>query len=149
MAFKANALIIPACGFDSIPPDIAVFVSNRYVKAVLGPTTSIEDSVTLYDVQGGFSGGSTDSIISFVEDVPRDTLIESAADYVLCHRESRDRLILQRLTFPPRSPWTSQSPHEIRVQAPIWPFLVVARNILATTDGQPANGSPLLVIIPT
>ena len=87
MAFKTNALIIPACGFDSIPPDIAVFVANRYVKAVLGPSTSIEDSTTAYDVEGGFPGGSTDSIMSFVEDVPRKTLIRSAADYVLRHRE--------------------------------------------------------------
>lgn len=119
MAFKTNALIIPACGFDSIPPDIAVFVSNRYVKAVLGPQTSIEDSVTAYDVQGGFSGGSTDSIISFVEDVPRKTLMKSAADYVLRQREFCGCFIHQRLTVPARSSRTSQSPPKIRVQAPI------------------------------
>ena len=89
MAFKTNTLIVPACGFDSIPPDLAVFVSNRYVKAVLGPKTSIEDSVTAYSVEGGFSGGSTDSIMSFVEDVPRETLIKSVEDYALRQRESR------------------------------------------------------------
>ena len=119
VASKTNALIIPACGFDSIPPDIAVFVSNRYVKAVLGPETSIEDSVTAYDVEGGFSGGSTDSIMSFVEDVPRQILIESAADYVLCYRKSRDRFIPQRLMFLVYSPWSSKSPHKTRIQAPI------------------------------
>lgn len=89
MAFKTNALIIPACGFDSIPPDLAVYVSNRYVKSVLGPRTSIEDSVTAYDVEGGFSGGSTDSIMSFIEDVPRETLVKSTVDYALGHRELR------------------------------------------------------------
>lgn len=89
MAFRKGAVIIPACGFDSIPPDVAVYVSNRYVKSVLGPRTSIEDSVTMYNVKGGFSGGSTDSIMSFVEDVPRETLIKSVADYVLRHRKSR------------------------------------------------------------
>jgi len=95
MAFKTNALIIPACGFDSVPPDVAVYVSNRYVKSVLGPRTSIEDSVTAYDVKGGFSGGSTDSIMSFVEDVPRETLVKSVTDYVLRHRELCD-LFLSR-----------------------------------------------------
>jgi len=108
MAFKTNALIIPACGFDSIPPDIAVFVSNRYVKAVLGPTTSIEDSVTAYDVQGGFSGGSTDSIMSFVEDVPREALIESTADYVLCLPHgppSRPTRFVYKLPYGPSSSW--------------------------------------------
>ena len=89
MAFKTNALIIPACGFDSIPPDVAVYVSNRYVKSVLGSGTSIEDSVTAYDVKGGFSGGSTDSIMSFVEDVPRGVLIKSAKDYALRYRKLR------------------------------------------------------------
>lgn len=88
MASKTNALIIPACGFDSVPPDVVVYVSNRYVKSVLGPKASIEDSVTAYDVKGGFSGGSTDSIISFVEDVPRETFIKSMADYVLRYRKS-------------------------------------------------------------
>ena len=87
MAFKTGALIIPACGFDSIPPDVAVYVSNRYVKSVLGPETSIEDSVTAFDVKGGFSGGSAGAIVSFVEDVPRERLIASLGDYVLRYRE--------------------------------------------------------------
>lgn len=91
MAFKTNALIIPACGFDSVPSDVAVYVSNRYVKSVLGPRTSIEDSVTAYDVSGGFSGVPTDSIISFVEDVPRETLMKSAMDYALRYRKLRER----------------------------------------------------------
>jgi short subunit dehydrogenase-like uncharacterized protein len=90
MAFKTNALIIPACGFDSVPPDVAVYVSNRYVKSVLGPGTSIEDSVTAYDIKGGFSGGLTDSIMSFVEDVPRETLSKSVTDYVLRYRKLCD-----------------------------------------------------------
>lgn len=93
MAFKTNALIIPACGFDSVPPDVAVYVSNRYVKSVLGPKTSIEDSVTAYDVKGGFSGGSTDSIMSLVEDVPRETLVKSVTDYVLRYRKFSDRFL--------------------------------------------------------
>lgn len=84
MALKTGALIIPACGFDSVPSDMIVYVSNRYVKAVLGPRTPIEDSVTAYDVWGGFSSGS---IVSFVEDVPRETLIKSASDYALRHRK--------------------------------------------------------------
>lgn len=87
MAFKTGALIVPACGFDSIPPDVAVYVSNRYVKSVLGSETSIEDSVTAFDVKGGFSGGSAGAIASFVEDVPRESLIASMGDYVLRYRE--------------------------------------------------------------
>lgn len=87
MAFKTNALIIPACGFDSVPSDVAVYVSNRYVKSVLGPRTSIEDSVTAYDVKGGFSSGSANSIMALIEDVPREKLVKSAMDYALRHRK--------------------------------------------------------------
>ena len=119
MAFKTNTLIIPACGFDSIPPDISVFVANRYVKAVLGPETSIEDSVTAYDVKGGFSGGTTDFIMSLVEDVPSQTFTSSVKDYALRPRESYDHSILQRFMVFTCSPWTPQPSRKIRIQAPI------------------------------
>jgi len=90
MAFKTNALIIPACGFYSIPPDVAVYVSNRYVKSVLGPETSIEDSVTAYDIKGGISGGSVDSVMSSIEEGPCETITEPVRDYALRYRESCD-----------------------------------------------------------
>ena len=86
MALKSNALIIPACGLDSVLSDVAVYVSNRYVKSVLGPGTSIEDSVTSYDVRRGFAG-LVGAIMPFVEDVPREKLVKSANDYALRHRE--------------------------------------------------------------
>ena len=95
MASKTDAMIIPACGFDSIPPDISVFVSNRYVKAVLGSETSIEDSVTAYDVRGGLSGGWADSIMSFAEGVPREILVKSAGDRASCHRKQCDYFIVR------------------------------------------------------
>jgi len=85
-----------------------VFVSNRYVKAVLGPETSIEDSLTAYDVRGGFSGGSADSIMSLVEDVPRETLIKSAADYILRHPHgplSRLPKLVYKLPYDSSSSW--------------------------------------------
>jgi len=86
MALKTNALIIPACGFDSVIPDVAVYVSNRYVKSVLGPGTSIEDSVTAYDVRRGLPG-LISAIMPLVEDVSRETFIKSTNDYALRHRE--------------------------------------------------------------
>ena len=95
MALKTNALIIPACGFDSVLPDVAVYVSNRYVKSVLGPRTSIEDSVTAYDVRGRFFS-LINAIMSFVGDVPREKLVKSATDYALRHRELCGCLISMR-----------------------------------------------------
>ena len=149
MASKTNALIVPACGFGSIPPDLLVFVSNRYVKAVLGPEASIEDSVTAYDVRGGFSGGTGETMMSQVEDVPWETLVGSGADYAACHRKLLANVIPQALKYPARSPWTSQPSHKIRVQDPVQRVLVVVRGVLATTTDQPPNGPPLLVIIRT
>ena len=119
MALKNNALIIPACGFDSVLPDVAVYVSNRYVKSVLGPKTSIEDSVTAYDVSGGFFG-LISAIMPFVGDVPREKLVKSATDYALRHRELCDSLIYRVLHCPPACSKGAPEPfREIRVQTPI------------------------------
>jgi len=149
MAFKTNALIIPACGFDSIPPDIAVFVANRYVKVVLGSEASIEDSVTAYDVKGGFSGGSTDFIMSLVEDVPSQAYTRSVRDYALRHRESCDCSIPQRFMVFTCSSWTPQPSREIGIQAPIRRGFIMVGSRLATADDQPSNSPPLLVVVRT
>ena len=100
MVFKTNVLIIPVFWFDSIPLDVAVYASNRYMKSVLGPETSIKGSVTTYGVGGGFSIGSTDSIMSFVEDVPRETFIRSAKGCALCYRKLCDCFFAEVDIFP-------------------------------------------------
>jgi len=121
MAFKTKAVIVPACGFDSIPADVAVYVSNRYAKAVLGPETSIEESVTAFDVKGGScAGGEAGSVVAFVEGVPRERLIASLGDYVLRSprgRPSRSGRWVYRVPYDGSSSWFGA----------IWPARMVNR----------------------
>jgi len=70
-AYKNNAILIPCCGFDSVPADVVVYLANQTTKSVLGPSACIEDSTSLYKIKGGLSGGTLASIISSLEDVPR------------------------------------------------------------------------------
>ncbi|KAI1786338.1 Saccharopine dehydrogenase-domain-containing protein [Ganoderma leucocontextum] len=82
-ATKTGAVIVSACGFDSIPSDIAVFLANRTLKNALGPQTQLGLSQSFFDVQGGFSGGTMASMAAEIEDVPADIAAESRKDYAL------------------------------------------------------------------
>jgi len=72
-ATKTRSIIIPSSGFDSIPSDIAVYLSNQTIKSLSGPDTGIEHSITGVEVQGGFSGGTFQTIFTSIEEgVPMD-----------------------------------------------------------------------------
>nr|VWO99198.1 Uncharacterized protein [Ganoderma boninense] len=82
-ATKTGAVIVPACGFDSVPSDIAVFLANRTLKNALGPQTQLGLSQSFFNIKGGFSGGTMASMASEIEDVPADVAEESQKDYAL------------------------------------------------------------------
>ena len=71
IASKTHAIILPACGFDSIPSELAVFLSNKTLKALAGPGTEIDTSITAFDVSGAISGGTLSTFITAIEQVPR------------------------------------------------------------------------------
>ena len=82
-ATKTKAVIVPACGFDSLPSDLAVFLSNRTLKNALGPQTQLGLSQSFFDVKGAFSGGSFATMVAEIEQVPRGRLAESHKEYAL------------------------------------------------------------------
>ena len=86
-AHKNNAIIIPCCGFDSVPADVVVYLANKTAKSALGPSAYIEDSISLYNLKGGFSGGTLASAISSVEDVPNTLAVEAMKDFSYRERE--------------------------------------------------------------
>ena len=86
-AHKSNAILIPCCGFDSVPADVVVYLANKTAKSVLGPSAYIEDSISLYQVKGGFSGGTLASVISAIEDVPKAVTAEAMKDFSYRERE--------------------------------------------------------------
>ena len=91
LAHKNNAILIPCCGFDSVPADVVVYLANKTAKSVLGPAAYIEESISLYQLKGGPSGGSLATVISSIEEIPK-AAAEAMRDYSYRQRE---------LVFPP------------------------------------------------
>ena len=83
-AATTGTMIVPAVGWDSLPSDILVYLANKTLKCVDGPTADISQSTTAWLVKsGGVSGGSINTLITTIEDVPMDKLVASSADYAL------------------------------------------------------------------
>jgi short subunit dehydrogenase-like uncharacterized protein len=82
-------MIITSCGFDSLIPDLAVFLSNKSLKSIAGLEAEIDSSVTAYRIKGGVSGGTVATMLMHMDDVPKEKLISSSQDHALspgmCH----------------------------------------------------------------
>ncbi|THH17089.1 hypothetical protein EW146_g3650 [Bondarzewia mesenterica] len=106
LASKTGAIIIPSCGFDSIPSDAAVFLANKTLKTVVGPDTEIEDSVMGVKMKGGVAGGTLATMMTMIEEVPKNRLALAHRQYslspVLGH-SAPHRHLLYKLpySFPP------------------------------------------------
>ncbi len=80
---KTGAIIVPGCGFDSIPADLLVFLSNRTLKNALGPDAQLGLSQTFYSMKGGISGGTLATLMTEAEIVPKYKLLEAQKDYAV------------------------------------------------------------------
>jgi len=83
VAAKNGAIIVPSCGFDSLPADILVMLANKTLKNAAGLHANMGRSVTAYRTQGGMSGGTLSTILTIIEEVPSHQLIEAMQDYAL------------------------------------------------------------------
>lgn len=84
VAAKAGVVLVPSCGFDSVPADLTVFLSNKTLKAAAGLDASLGDSLTVYRVNGGLSGGTMASALAIAENIPLEKIGEANADYAFC-----------------------------------------------------------------
>ncbi|KAI0350608.1 hypothetical protein OH77DRAFT_1430787 [Trametes cingulata] len=83
LATKTGAIIVPASGFDSIPADITVFLSNRTLKNALGTHVQLGLSQSFYSAHVKPSGGTLASVLSTVEVAPPNKVLEAVKDYAL------------------------------------------------------------------
>ncbi|CAL1711639.1 unnamed protein product [Somion occarium] len=83
LATKTHTIIIPSSGMDAIPSDLAVHLSNKTLKALVSPDTSIDTSMSAYRMHGGISGGSISTMITNIEEVPRWKRRVAMSDFVL------------------------------------------------------------------
>ncbi len=70
-AVTTGARIVPACGFDSVPSDLGVWMLHR--QAVEDGAGELEDTTLVVEsLRGGLSGGTLDSIRTVVDEITRD-----------------------------------------------------------------------------
>ncbi|KAJ3573696.1 hypothetical protein NP233_g2261 [Leucocoprinus birnbaumii] len=82
-ASRSRAIIVPSCGNDSIPSDIGAYLGNKTLKSLPIPL-DVGTSTTAHEFKSaGISGGSINSIITVIEDVPRKAQRESRKEYSL------------------------------------------------------------------
>ncbi|RPD57921.1 hypothetical protein L226DRAFT_538874 [Lentinus tigrinus ALCF2SS1-7] len=125
MCTKTGAIIVPACGFDSVPADLLVFLSNRTLKNALGPDAQLGLSQTFYSLKGGISGGTLATMMSDIENVPKFRLIEAQKDYAISQARGHPS--------PPsvaavRIPFSSQ-------YGAFWPMAIPNRSVVQRTYG--------------
>ncbi|KAF8515322.1 Saccharopine dehydrogenase-domain-containing protein [Hysterangium stoloniferum] len=81
LASKNGAVIIPSCGYDSIPSDLSAYLSIKTLKARLGPDTEAGESVTSHRLKGGISFGTLSTIYTYITEVPRPKIIAASRDH--------------------------------------------------------------------
>ncbi|KAL5346236.1 hypothetical protein ACLOAV_008504 [Pseudogymnoascus australis] len=84
-AQKTGAILIPSCGFDSVPADISTFAVVDYIRTKFSsPTARVDFSV--HEVKGGISGGTMNSLIRGFEQYSLSSLTKSFAPFSLAPR---------------------------------------------------------------
>ena len=86
-ATKTGSIIVPGCGFDSIPSDISAYLANKTLKSIepsptggyLNPGTS----TSAFRFYGGVSGGTIASFMALIEKVPFRVIKQSMLPYSL------------------------------------------------------------------
>ncbi|KFY56039.1 hypothetical protein V496_06810 [Pseudogymnoascus sp. VKM F-4515 (FW-2607)] len=84
-AQKTGAILIPSCGFDSVPADISTFAVVDYIRTKFSSLAARVD-FSVHEVKGGISGGTMNSLIRGFEQYSLSSLIKSFAPFSLAPR---------------------------------------------------------------
>ena len=84
-ATKTGAIIVPSCGFDSVPSDAAAYIANKTLKSI-GPSVSgeyrdVDTSISAFSFRGGISGGTIASFMATIEAVPDNVRRDTGRPY--------------------------------------------------------------------
>ncbi|OKL57926.1 hypothetical protein UA08_06645 [Talaromyces atroroseus] len=82
-AEKNGAIIVPSCGFESVPPDIVAWVAVDFLRTKLS-AEPVEAVGCLYDFRSaGVSGGTAYSILSTLEGANISEMLSALDSYCL------------------------------------------------------------------
>ena len=82
LAYKSSALIVNACGFDSMPSEFGPYLASKAFRAAFGDKASLGQSVSACKVKSSVSGGTIDSILTMM-DTPKDQIAAAFEDWSL------------------------------------------------------------------
>lgn len=83
-AVKSGSIVVPCCGLDSVPSDILAFVANKTLKSFGGPSTAADLSTSAWKLGGAsISGGTFSTILTALEEVPKQKMRESTRNFAL------------------------------------------------------------------
>ena len=82
LAYKNSALIIPACGFDSLPSELGPYLASKTLRAAFGAKAGLGQSVSACKVKSSVSGGTIASVLSMM-DTPKDEVDAAFSDWAL------------------------------------------------------------------
>ncbi|KAF9529743.1 Saccharopine dehydrogenase-domain-containing protein [Crepidotus variabilis] len=86
LATKTGAIIVPSCGFDSIPSDSTAYLSNKTLKSLPSSTglpLYAGTSTTVHNFNGGISGGTISTALTILEEIPHSDIKFAAKQYSL------------------------------------------------------------------
>ncbi|KAJ6460130.1 Saccharopine dehydrogenase-domain-containing protein [Mycena vitilis] len=116
----APSIIIHACGYESIPSDIATFESIQKLREEYGPNLKMSTSTTATDLQKAFvSRGTAVSGIYMLRNVPRNLFLKSVESFSLSPIQGVTR---------PRKLLYDMKPHDSLVGSF---FMLAANNVAA------------------
>lgn len=96
-ASRNGAIIVPACGYDSIPSDITAWLSNKTLKSYTALKRPGEQfigilrSISAQNPKGGFSGGTAASMMSMLESTPKEVVRAALIPYSLSPVEGAEQ----------------------------------------------------------
>ncbi|KAI8371660.1 saccharopine dehydrogenase [Radiomyces spectabilis] len=98
-AVKNNVMIVPCCGFDSVPSDMGTFMVCDYMQSRHNLSTA-DVKMSLTNIVGGFSGGTIQSAVGML------------ADKSLSASKSTDPYLLSPIRGPDQKklPWMNRDP---------------------------------------
>ncbi|KAF7289302.1 Sacchrp-dh-NADP domain-containing protein [Mycena indigotica] len=77
-ATKNGTIIVPSCGFDSVPADLLPFIAARKLQEFTGHHVDIDNSISAYSIRGSMSGGTLATLFTVPQIHPTELQAASA-----------------------------------------------------------------------